>query len=92
MRVRSPWVWVGFAAFVVIAGAILEGLALADSEGLSFSQFFVNINYAWPPIGGLVCYAIGVLHCHFTWHWVPKQMRETCMLCGDEKLTRSHGG
>lgn len=92
MRVRSPWVWWAWIAAVVISGAVLEGLALADEQGLSLSQFYVNIKYGWPPIAAVVGIAIGILICHFNWHWVPKQMRERCEVCGRDVLKNSDGG
>lgn len=92
MRVRSPWIWVTWLLLIAVSFAVLEGLALADRGGLSFSQFFVSIRYAWPPISCLVGIAIGILICHFEWVWVPKQNRETCPQCGYERLKNRHGG
>ncbi len=92
MRVRSPWVWVTWLALIVVSFAILEGLALSDPDGLSLSQFYVNIKYGWPAIGVVAGIIIGILICHFNWHWVPKQMRERCKICDREMLRNSHGG
>lgn len=92
MRVRSPWVWVAWLAAVAVSFAVLEGLALSDPQGLSLSQFYVNIKYGWPPIAVVVGIGIGVLICHFSWHWVPKQMRERCAQCGRDVLKNSDGG
>lgn len=91
MRVRSPWVWIAWLLLIAVSFAVLEGLALADPGGLSFSQFFVNVKYAWPPISCLVGIAIGILICHFGWWWVPKQRREVCNICGHERLNRDGG-
>jgi hypothetical protein len=92
MRVRSRLVWNAFALAVVLGFAVLEGLALADPQGLSLSQWYVDIAQAWPPIKTLVGIVIGILICHFGWHWVPRQMRERCNKCGREVLKDSHGG
>lgn len=92
MRVRSPWVWVAWLAAVAVSFAVLEGLALSDQQGLSLSQFYVNVSYGWPLIGAVVCIGIGVLMCHLSWHWVPKQKRERCALCGREVLKSLDGG
>lgn len=92
MRVRSPLVWVAWLIAIAVSFALLEGLALADPQGLSLSQFYVNIKYAWPAIGVIAGIAIGILICHFNWHWVPKQMHETCATCGREVLKKSDGG
>lgn len=93
MRVRSPWVWTIFALVIVIVFVVLESLALVDTEGLSLSQWYVNITQAWPPIKTLIGIVIGILICHFGWWWVPKQQREKCPLgCGYERLKNLHGG
>lgn len=92
MRVRSPWVWLAWLTAVAVSFAILEGLALSDPQGLSLSQFYVNIKYAWPAIGVVVGIAIGILICHFNWHWVPKQMRERCQICQREVLKNLDSG
>lgn len=92
MSVRSPWVWVAWLLAVAASFAVLEGLALADNDGLSLSQFYVNIKYAWPPISVLVGIAIGILIGHLGWWWVPKQRREVCTICGRDVLTGRHGG
>ncbi len=92
MRVRSPWVWVAWLAFIAVSFAALEGFALSDPDGLSLSQFYVNVKYAWPAIGVLAGIAIGILICHFNWHWVPKQMRERCETCGRDVLKNPQGG
>lgn len=93
MKVRSPWIWVVWLLVIVISFALLEGFAVSDPDGLSFSQFFVNINHAWPLFGAVVCIGLGVLLCHLHgWWWVPKQMRETCRQCGREVLKDRHGG
>jgi len=92
MRVRSPWVWFAWLAAIAVSFAVLEGLALSDPQGLSLSQFYVNIKYAWPAIGVVVGIAIGILICHFNWNWVPRQMRERCETCGRDVLKNSHGG
>lgn len=92
MRVRSPWVWVAWLTVIAVSFAVLEGLALADPQGLSLSQFYVNVKYAWPAIGVVVGIAIGILICHFNWHWVPRQMRERCEVCGRDVLKNSHRG
>lgn len=92
MRVRSPWVWVAWLMAVAVSFAVLEGLALSDPQGLSLSQFYVNIKYGWPPIAVVVGIAIGILICHFSWHWVPKQMIERCQICMRDVLKDHHGG
>lgn len=92
MRVRSPWVWVVWLAAIAVSFAVLEGLALADPQGLSLSQFYVNIKYAWPPIAVIAGIVIGILICHFSWHWVPKQKHERCATCGREVLTNIDSG
>lgn len=93
MRVRSAWVWTIFALVVVLIFAVLEGMALTDPEGLSLSQWYVNITQAWPPIKTIVGMIIGGLIVHFGWWWVPKQAREKCPLgCGREVLKNPHGG
>ena len=92
MRVRSPWIWVGWLGAVAVSFAALEGLALSDPDGLSLSQFWVDVKYAWPAISVVAGIAIGILICHFNWHWVPQQMRERCETCGRERLKNPHGG
>lgn len=92
MRVRSPWVWVVWLLAIAISFAIFEGLALTDPQGLSLSQFYVNVKYGWPAISVVVGIAIGILICHFSWHWIPKQMHERCGTCGREVLKNSDGG
>ena len=54
MRVRSPWVWVAWLMAIAVSFAVLEGLALADPQGLSLSQFYVNVSYGWPLIGAVI--------------------------------------
>ena len=92
MRVRSPWVWVAWLAAIAVTFAILEGLALNDPQGLSLSQFYVNVKYGWPAITSVVGVAVGILICHFNWHWVPRQKRERCDTCGREVLKNIDGG
>lgn len=91
MRVRT-WVWVAWLAFIGASFAVFETLALRDPQGLSLSQFYVNVSLAWPPINIIVGIAIGILICHFYWHWVPKQKRERCTTCGREVLKDLDGG
>lgn len=86
MRVRSPWPWLGLALFVAVGFAVLEWSAIIDPEGLTLSQFVVNISHAWPPIIALFGILIGMLISHFWWPWVPKQYRERCSICGRDVL------
>lgn len=92
MRVRSPWIWSAFVLCIVLVFAVLEGLALADPEGLSLSQWYVSITLAWPPIKTILGIIIGILICHFGWWWVPKEKRERCAACGRDVLKNPHGG
>lgn len=92
MRVRSRWVWNGFALACVLGFAVLEYLALTDPEGLSLSQWYVDITQAWPPIKTIVGMVVGGLIVHFGWWWVPKHLRERCKQCGREILKDRHGG
>lgn len=92
MRVRSPRVWTAFVLCIVLVFAVLEGLALADPEGLSLSQWYVSLTLAWPPIKTLLGIVIGILICHFGWWWVPREKRERCANCGRDVLKNPHGG
>jgi sterol desaturase/sphingolipid hydroxylase (fatty acid hydroxylase superfamily) len=92
MRVRSPWVWNAFILAFVLGFAVLEGLALTDPEGLSLSQWYVNITQAFPPIKTLVGIVIGMLITHFGWWWVPRHLHERCEICQRDVLKDSHGG
>lgn len=92
MRVRSPWIWITFVLLIVLAFAVLEGLALADPQGLSLSQWYVSLTLAWPPIKTLLGIVIGILICHFGWWWVPREKRERCATCGRDVLKNPHGG
>lgn len=92
MRVRSRLVWNAFVLAVVLGFAVLEGLALSDPEGLSLSQWYVDIATAWPPVKTLLGIGIGILICHFGWWWVPRHMRERCASCGRDVLKNPHGG
>jgi len=90
LRVRSKWIWLPVLivppALFAIAFSILESAALADPEGLTLSQFIVNIAHGWPPVVFLFGLAlgvlIGILTTHFLWPWVPLQYRATCAQCG----------
>lgn len=93
MRVRSPWVWVAWLAAIAISFAVLEALALRDEQGLSLSQFTVNVSYAWLPLIALINIGVGMLISHFFWPWVPKQLKAKCGACGKTILLDSpHGG
>lgn len=90
MRVRRSWIWIAWAvgAIVIVWGswALLESAALSDPDGLTLSQFMVNVARAWPPIVLLIGIVIGVfigtLNTHVFWPWVPKHLRATCGQCG----------
>lgn len=93
MRVRRPWIWVALVTIPVVIGAILEGCALSDPEGLTFSQFVANLSYSWPPIIFLCGLVVGMFVTHFWWPWVPKQFRAKCVACGETiLLTKKPGG
>jgi len=92
MRVRSPWIWLAWLIVIAVSFAILEGFALSDPDGLSLSQWYVDITQAWPPIKTLLGIVIGILICHFGWWWVPKHQRERCETCGRDVLKNPHGG
>lgn len=92
MRVRSPWIWIAWLIVIAVSFAVLEGFALSDPDGLSLSQWYVDITQAWPPIKTLIGIVIGILICHFGWWWVPRQMRERCEICGRDVLKNPHGG
>lgn len=93
MRVRSPWIWTSFALVIILVFAVLEGLALADPEGLSLSQWYVNVTQAWPPLKTIMGAVGGGLVVHLGWWWLPRHMRERCPLgCGHERLKSPHGG
>lgn len=93
MHVRAIH-WVAFLAIVfgISAGGFgfLERSALNDPNGLSLSQFTVNMIYAWPPVVFIAGLAIGlflgILTTHFLWPWVPLQKRVTCGECGQTIL------
>lgn len=93
MQVRRAAVWVTFLAVsmvifiaLFIGWGILEAAALADPEGLTLSQFVVNLVRAWPPIVVVVCaiifFPMGLLTTHFLWPWMPAHMRAICGQCG----------
>lgn len=90
MRVRSKWIWIAWAigALVIVWGswALLESAALGDPDGLTLSQFMVNVARAWPPIVLLIGIVIGVfigtLNTHVFWRWTPLQEKERCTVCG----------
>lgn len=92
MRVRSPWVWCAWLAAVAVSFVVLEGFALSDPQGLSFSQFYVNIKYGWRAISVVVGIALGILISHLNWYWIPRQMRERCETCGRDALKNSDHG
>jgi hypothetical protein len=89
MRVRSPWVWVAWLAAIVVSFIVLETIALRDENGLTLSQFTVNVTYAWLPAIFLMGMVVGILVAHFFWPWVPKQLRAQCGACGKTLLLRS---
>ena len=66
-------IWL-FYLLVVLAGgfALFEGLALREPTGLTLSRFVYNTQQAWPLLGPLIGIGIGILLCHFFWHWDPK--------------------
>jgi len=75
-------VWIAWFIAIVISFVIFESWALSHENGLSLSQATVDMIYAWPPVGPIMGIIIGILICHFFWHWVPKQKKETCQVCG----------
>lgn len=89
---RSHWLLFLLAVFALAAGGFgyLESAAMHDPNGLTLSQFTVNIITAWPPIVFIAGLAVGIflgtLNTHFTWPWVPKQKRTECVQCGKTVL------
>lgn len=79
MKYRLAWLALGLSALT--AFAVIETLALSHDDGVSLSQLTVDLLYAWPPLGYLLAWLSGVLTCHFTWWWVPKQKLATCGEC-----------
>lgn len=86
MRVRRPIVWLLILGAPVLLGAIAEGLALADPEGLTLSQFVVDVTERWRPLIFLAGAVTGGLVVHFWWPWVPRQRRVMCGRCGETIL------
>lgn len=84
------------ALLIFIVGfSIMESYALKQGnpdDGITLSQFVVNIAHAWPPVvflfGLVLGLVTGVLTSHFLWVWVPEQYRATCGQCGKTILTK----
>jgi len=76
------WVWLIWLLLIAASFATLEWHALSTPDGLSLSQWTVDLLYAWPLAGPLIGMGIGILLCHFFWPWTPKQKRVICGQCG----------
>lgn len=79
--------------FFMVVFSMMESYALKQNnpdDGITLSQFVVNLIHAWPPLVAVVFLAIGLtmglLISHFQWVWVPEQKRATCGQCGKTVL------
>lgn len=93
---------IGWSALIVsalliffVGFSIMESYALKQNnpdDGITLSQFIVNIFHAWPPIvfllGMAIGLAIGLMVTHLLWPWVPAQYRATCGQCGKTILLK----